>query len=111
MAGGKRTQKRSSERIPASLVVKFAHRGSICYGLITDISKSGMRINAGVCLPSNSSLKLLLPLKEEVLELPVKVRRLVKTDAFYDIMGVEVLKPPDKYLSIVDSFKSAMDIL
>ncbi len=103
----KRNQKRCSLRIPASLVVKFVHRGSICYGLITDISENGMRINSGVCLPSNSSLKLLLPLKEEVLELPVKVRRLVQTEAFYDIMGVEVLKPPPKYLQIVESFKTA----
>jgi hypothetical protein len=103
-------QKRNAIRIPASLVVKFLHHGSICYGLITDLSENGMRINSGVCLPSNSSLKLLLPLKEEVLELPVKVRRLVETDAFYDIMGVEVLKPPQKYIQIVDSFKSAYGV-
>ena len=108
--GKNRNQKRCAARIPASLVVKFLHRGSICYGLITDLSENGMRINSGVCLPSNSSLKLLLPLKEEVLELPVKVRRLVETDAFYDIMGVEVLKPPQKYLQIVESFKSAFGL-
>jgi hypothetical protein len=102
-------QKRSAVRIPASLVVKFMHRGSVCYGLITDISQNGMRINSGVCLPANSSLKLMLPLKEEVLELPVKVRRLVETDAFYDIMGVEVLKPPEKYIQIVENFKCAYE--
>jgi len=82
----------------------------MCYGLITDLSENGMRIKAGVCLPSNSSLKLMLPLKDEVLELPVKVRRLVETDAFYDIMGVEVLKPPKKYLKIVKRFKSVYDL-
>jgi len=103
-------KKRSNARIPSSLIVKFIHRGSLCYGLITDLSENGMRINSGVCLPSNSSLKLLLPLKDEVLELPVKVRRLVKTDAFYDIMGVEVLKPTEKYLEIVKTFKSAFDL-
>ena len=103
-------QKRNATRIPASLVVKFVHHGSICYGLITDLSENGMRINSGVCLPSNTSIKLLLPLKEEVLELPVKVRRLVETDAFYDIMGVEVLKPSEKYIQIVDSFKSAYGV-
>ena len=108
--GNNRNQKRCAARIPASLVVKFLHRGSICYGLITDLSENGMRINSGVCLPSNSSLQLLLPLKEEVLELPVKVRRLVETDAFYDIMGVEVLKPPQKYIQIVESFKSAFGV-
>lgn len=106
----KTDKKRTTARIPSSLIVKFIHRGSMCYGLITDLSESGMRINSGVCLPSNSSLKLMLPLKDGVLELPVKVRRLVKTDAFYDIMGVEVLKPSKQYLKIVESFKSAFDL-
>ncbi len=108
MAKSKDNQKRAEERVPSSLVVKFFHRGSICYGLVTDLSHRGMCINSGVCLPSNSSIKLLLPLKEDVLELPVKVRRVVRTDAFYDTMGVEVLNPPDKYLQIVDSFKDAL---
>ncbi len=103
-------QKRAYGRIPSSLVVKYFHRGSICYGLITDLSDKGMCINSGVCLPSNSSIKLLLPLKEEVLELPVKVRRVVRTDTFYDTMGVEVLDPTDKYLKVVESFKDVFDM-
>ncbi len=110
MARTKIDQKRSDQRIPSSLVVKYFHRGSICYGLITNLSAKGMCINSGVCLPSNSSIKLLLPLKDEVLELPVKVRRVVRTDTFYDTMGVEVLNPSEKYLQVVESFKDVFDM-
>ena len=100
-------QKRAYERIPASLVVKYLHLGSICYGLVTDISGGGMCINTSICFSSNSSVKLMIPLKNEVLELPVKVRRVVKTEKFYERMGVEVLSPPDKYLQIVEHFRTA----
>jgi hypothetical protein len=99
-------QKRAYERIPASLVVKYLHRGSICYGLVTDISGGGMCINTSICFPSNSSVKLMLPLKNEVLELSAKVRRVLKTEKFYEIMGVEVLNPPHKYLQIVEHFRT-----
>lgn len=111
MAKSKVIQKRADKRFPSSLVVKYFHRGSLCYGLVTDLSKRGMCINAGACLPSNSSINLILPLKEDVLELSVKVRRVVRTDTFYDTMGVEVLNPSDTYLRIVDSFKDASDLI
>jgi hypothetical protein len=100
-------QKRAYDRIPASLVVKYFHRGSICYGLVTDISGSGMCINTSICFPTNSSMKLMLPLKNEVLELPAKVRRVLKTEKFYETIGVEVLNPPHKYSQIVEHFRTA----
>jgi hypothetical protein len=100
-------QKRNYERIPASLVIKYVHGGSICYGLVTDISGSGMCINTSVCFPTSSNVKLMLPLKNEVLELPVKVKRVVKSERFYETMGVEVLNPPDKYFQIVKHFRTA----
>jgi hypothetical protein len=49
----------------------------------------------------------MLPLKNEVLELPVKVKRVVKSERFYETMGVEVLNPPDKYFQIVKHFRTA----
>jgi len=103
-------QRRLYDRIPASLVVKFLYSGSVCYGLITDLSENGMCINTGMCLPSGSHAKLFLPLKEEILEISAMVRRVVKTDGFYDTMGVELLDPPKKYLQIVESFRAALKL-
>jgi hypothetical protein len=52
-------------------------------------------------------MKLMLPLKNEVLELPAKVRRVLKTEKFYETIGVEVLNPPHKYSQIVEHFRTA----
>lgn len=101
----KTIQKRAHERIPACLVVKYSDGNSTCYGIVKNISEKGMCINSGACLPSDASVKLLIPLKNEHLEIPVIVRWVSKTDEFYDAMGVELLKPSRKYLKIVDSFR------
>ncbi|HDH05224.1 MAG TPA: PilZ domain-containing protein [Nitrospirae bacterium] len=100
--------RRACERIPSSLVVKFHQDNSVCYGIATDISEKGMCIRSGICLPCDSKFNLQIPLKNSHLEIPVKVRRVEKTDGFYDTMGVELLKPTKKYLKIVNSFKIAL---
>ena len=101
--------RRACERIPSSLVVKFHQDNSVCYGIATDISEKGMCIKSGICLPCDSKFKLQIPLKNSHLEVSVKVRRVEKTDGFYDTMGVELLKPTKKYLKIVNSFKIALE--
>ncbi len=98
-------KKRACERIPASLVVKFIHDDSLCYGIVTDMSDNGMCIKSGNCLPCDSKVTLQIPLKKGDLEIPVTVRRVVKSDGFYDIMGVELSKPTKRYLQIFNSFK------
>lgn len=100
-------QKRTYERIPASLVAKFFLCNTLYYGIVTNISENGMCINTGTCFPCGSKVKLRIPLKEEVLEVPVKVSRVVKeTNSLYDVMGVEVLNPSERYLQIVDNLKA-----
>jgi hypothetical protein len=105
---GTKVQRRAHERIPASLVVKFSHCDSTCYGIVTNISEKGMCINSGVCLPYDSKIKLHIPLKNQHLALPVKVRWVAKTNEFYDTMGVELLNPTKKYLQIVSSIKGSL---
>jgi hypothetical protein len=103
--------RRACERIPSSLVVKFLHENSICYGIVTNISEKGMCIKSGVCLPCDSHIKLQIPLKDQHLEVSVKVRRVVKDRGFYDTMGVELLKPTRKYLKIVDRIKNTLEFV
>jgi hypothetical protein len=69
-----------------------------------------MCIKSGGCLPRNSSALLLIPLKDENLEVDAQVRWVKKTDDFYDSMGVELLEPPERYLHILDNIKSVESI-
>jgi hypothetical protein len=103
--------KRAFERIPSSLVVKFLQDDSVCYGIVTNISEKGMCIKSGVCLPSDSQIKLEIPLKDSQLEIFAKVIRVEKTSDFYDTMGVELIKPTKKYLKIVNSFKTTLETI
>ena len=79
----KSIQKRSHERIPSCIVVKFSHSDSICYGIVKNISEKGMYINTGLCLPSDAKVTLRIPLKNIQLEVPVVVRWTNKTYEFY----------------------------
>jgi len=99
-------QKRSCQRVPSSLVVKFLNAGSVSYGIATNISEKGMRIHTGVCLPRDSRSDIEIPIKDEQIKVPASVVWVEKTGGFYDSMGVELLNPPKKYLQIVESFKN-----
>jgi hypothetical protein len=99
-------QKRSCERVPSSLVVKFLNDDTISYGIATNISEKGMCIHTGVCLPRDSRSDIAIPLKDVQLQVPASVVWVEKTRGFYDSMGVELLNPPKKYLQIVESFKN-----
>jgi hypothetical protein len=98
-------QKRAIKRRSISMVAKFFCKDSFHYGLVTNISKKGMCINTGTSLPCGTRLKLLLPFKDKDLEIQAEVSKAVETDGFYDILEVELLKTPQKYLKFLDSLK------
>jgi hypothetical protein len=98
-------QKRAFKRRSVSIVAKLFCKDSFHYGLVTNISKKGMCINTGTSLPCGTRFKLLLPFKENDLEIKAEVSRAVETDGFYDILGVELLKTPQKYLKFIDGLK------
>ncbi len=108
MGSIKLIQKRAYKRIPTSLVVKFLHCDSTCYGIVMNISEKGMCINTGICPPFDSKFKLFILLKYDHLEVPVKVRWATKTNHFYDSMGVEILNPSKEYLQIVNHVKNSI---
>ena len=66
-----------------------------------------MCISAGINLPENWETNLLVPIKDDQLEIASKVKWTRQTNGFYDSMGVEIFDPPEKFLQIVSSFKSA----
>ncbi len=94
-------KKRAFERIPVNLKVEYLYGDETTYGTITNLSKNGMLVTTKVCFPIHSKFEILFPLGDEVLNIPVKVSRVVKSGAFYDGMGVALLTPPKKYLEFV----------
>lgn len=107
MTRHKSFKKRASERVPSSLLVKFPHDGTVSYGIVINISKSGMCIKSGMSLPVKSKVKLIIPLKNENLNMNAEIKWSENTNKFYDAMGVELSKPSKKYLRIVEGIMNS----
>jgi superoxide reductase len=98
-------KKRAFERVTSSHRLSFSYNNTVYSGIVTNLSENGMRINTKDCPPFKSKFDVLLPLEEEVLTLPVQVKRLVKRQDVTDGMGVEILNPSMKYLQFVRKLK------
>jgi hypothetical protein len=109
-------KKRAFERIPSNLVAKFYCSNTTFYGILTNLSENGMCFKTVMYLPSESippgsGIKLLVNLKKDSLEVPVKVVRIAKTGGFCDTMGVELLEQPSDYLEFIKKSKSHLSNL
>jgi hypothetical protein len=98
-------EKRACERIPVNVSARFFVGNVVYTGMVTDLSEKGMCVKTQMCLPCNSKFELLIPFKEEILKVPVIVKRVVKTSDLYDTMGVELQNPSKKYLELVKNLK------
>ena len=104
-------KKRKFERVPVNVPVSFFYDNALYTGKATNLSNNGMYIESDMCLPfqsrfeiffsTNSKVNLLFPLKYEDIEVPVKVKRLIKTDGCYNGMGVELLNDSEEYLDLM----------
>jgi hypothetical protein len=110
-------KKRHFERIGVSVPVCYFYNNALYTGTVTNLSKSGMYIETEICLPFKSifeiflssrlKVEFLIPSHNENFTVPVKVRRLVKTDVCYNAMGVELSNPPEEYSTFLGSFRDA----
>ena len=100
--------KRAFERIPAKINVRFFSEKTEYLGTVTNLSEKGMFISSKVSFPLEPQLKILIPLKEEILNIPVQIRRLKKSGDMYNGIGVEILNPPQNYLDFVIGLRSAL---
>jgi len=91
-------EKRSSHRLSEKFSIRFPCFKSFSSGTVTDISEDGMFIHTDMFFPVQSKFVVLIPFKDEILKVPVKIVRLVKKGKFYDGMGVKLLHLPKKYL-------------
>ncbi len=95
-------ERRACKRIPASIKVEFCCGNKDYSGTITNLSENGMFISTrDISFPFESKFEIAIPLEEEVLNIPVKISRLLKTGDIYDGMGVVILNIPKKYLELL----------
>lgn len=106
-------KKRAYERIPLDMKVEFLQSDLSYSGTLKNISQNGMYIETSEPLPFNSTLDIHIPFKSKlkilidfnnnVLEVPVKVRRLVQEGAFFTGMGVMLMDTSQNYLDFMSS--------
>ncbi|MCK5138510.1 MAG: PilZ domain-containing protein [Thermodesulfovibrionia bacterium] len=101
-------EKRTCKRIDTSLEAKFFHGNCLYRGTITNLSEKGICINTVACFPYGANIKLLIPVKEDILEIPVHVKRVAKRDGFYDTMGLELLDQSQNYLEFLNGLSSVL---
>jgi desulfoferrodoxin-like iron-binding protein len=94
-------EKRSADRIASNRKINFSFQNEIFAGTVTNMSENGMYINSKTLFPVKSEFDVYIQVREKILSLPVKVRRLFNPSEKFTGMGVELLNSPDQYLDLV----------
>ena len=92
--------KRDFKRIDTSLET---HCSDLKYfGTVTNISGNGMFIRSSkINFPLGLHFEISIPFKEDVLNIPVMIKRFRKSNGYYDGMGVKIMNIQKKYLDLL----------
>lgn len=72
------------------------------FGTVTNMSGNGMFIRSSkIKFPLGLQFEIIIPFKETNFNVPVIIKRLTKSNGYYDGMGVEILKLEKKYLELL----------
>ncbi|GEM_PF-1189283 len=103
-------EKRACMRISANLQARLFYGNLIYTGTVTNLSEKGMFVSTKVRFPVNSVCIMLVLVNEQVVKIPVKVKRSVAPEGGYSPdcgMGVELVNAPQNYLDYVNACKSS----
>lgn len=92
--------------IPVNLYASFFHDNKLYAGIVRTLSQSNMFLNTSMDFPRGSRIELHIPFMDEILRVPVRVKRFIKHDDIYNGVDVEVLEPDTKYLDFVGRLKT-----
>jgi len=102
--------RRFSDRI--NVKIDFYCRDLECFGSILNLSGNGMLISSNnIDFPLESQFKLHIPLQKEEVKVDAKVIRLLKTNGYYDGIGVQLINPPDKYMAFVTDLRRSQKFI
>ncbi|MEN8264213.1 MAG: PilZ domain-containing protein [Nitrospirota bacterium] len=97
-------EKRAFQRMPAC--IEFHCFETEYFGTVTDISEKGMFIRSQkICFPLDLKFKISISLEKDILYIPVKIKRITKSNGYYDGMGVVLLKRPHIYLKLINKLR------
>ena len=100
-------QRRAFERVPANIKVTFFCCESHYNGTIMNMSQGGMYISTDeMRFPFDSEIDIIIPVKLDILKVPVKVIRITKSSDIYDRLGVAVLKHSGDYSDFVNTCRN-----
>jgi hypothetical protein len=101
-------EKRAHTRIAGTLRVEFDCSNTICCCTATNLSEKGMLLKTSdILFPMDTHFDIFIHLRDEVLEVPVKVSRIVKTVNTYDGIAIELIDPPRAYVDFINSRRDA----
>ena len=95
-------ERRYYKRLSTAKDIILFSDNSIRFGTLTNCSANGMYIKTLISLPLDSLLKVIIPFREEMVKVPVKVVRKERDDHYYsEGIGVEPLTLTKEYLQFV----------
>jgi hypothetical protein len=103
-------EKRAFKRIPVNIDLTLFYIDDLYSGVAQNVSEKGVYFSTPeVYLPHGSLVELIIPEKERLLSVHVRVNRLsLKTeDTVHLCMGAEVLIPSKEYFDFVSSCMQA----
>ncbi len=93
-------EKRYFKRIDTTL--EFHSVDIKYFGTVTNISGNGMFIRSSkINFPLGLQFEITIPFNEEIFNVPITIKRLTKSNGYYDGMGVEILKLQKEYLELL----------
>ena len=106
-------KKRAYERVSLEQKVQFLISEDMYPATIKNISQNGMFIeteeplpfhsNLDANLPFKYNLKVLIDCKKDVLEVPVRVKRLVKNGSSFKGIGVALVNTSEEYMDFMST--------
>ncbi len=104
-------EKRAFKRLSVDLQARVLFGNIIYTGKVSDLSENGMFINTKINFPLETLLLTVVLLENETLNIPVKIKRVVKATEHTGNnsrsgLGVKIQGPQQDYLDYVQSCNS-----
>jgi hypothetical protein len=110
-------EKRAYKRIPVNIKIRYTLWNPLFwkkqyYGTIKNLSEKGMFISTKtIFFPRDSLIEIYIPHKKNAFYVPAKVSNIVwrhmLSDSSCDSIGIELSRPPQDYLELVESLKNS----
>jgi hypothetical protein len=96
--------RRVSERLAAGKEIKFL-LGNVCYsGTALNFSSQGIFISTEITPSINSKFEVIMFIENNLTKELVRVVRRSKKGHYYKGIGVELEKPSEEYIDLIDRF-------